>query len=39
MIEPTAREAEELKTARKPDKKEQLYNISQALAVLASASV
>jgi hypothetical protein len=39
MIEPTAMEAEELKTATKPDKKEQLYNISQALAVLASASV
>ncbi|GJN27166.1 hypothetical protein PR202_gb15162 [Eleusine coracana subsp. coracana] len=38
MVEPTAREAEELKTAKKLDKKEQLCNISQALAVLASAS-
>jgi hypothetical protein len=39
MIEPTAREAEELSTATKVDKKEQLYNISRTLAVLASASV
>ncbi|TVU15393.1 hypothetical protein EJB05_38912 [Eragrostis curvula] len=38
MVEPTSREAEELKKAKKLDKKEQLYNISQALAVLASAS-
>ncbi|CAL5068669.1 unnamed protein product [Urochloa decumbens] len=38
MTEPTAREEEELKKAKKHDKKEQLCNISQALAVLASAS-
>ncbi|KAF8704251.1 hypothetical protein HU200_031749 [Digitaria exilis] len=38
MIEPTAREEEELKKAKKHDKKEELCNISQALAVLASAS-
>uniref|UniRef100_A0A0A9F9W4 Letm1 RBD domain-containing protein n=1 Tax=Arundo donax TaxID=35708 RepID=A0A0A9F9W4_ARUDO len=38
MTEPTAREAEELMTAKNHDKKEQLCNISQALAVLASAS-
>uniref|UniRef100_A0A0A9EZT7 EF-hand domain-containing protein n=1 Tax=Arundo donax TaxID=35708 RepID=A0A0A9EZT7_ARUDO len=37
MTEPTARE-EELKKVKKHDKKEQLCNISQALAVLASAS-
>jgi hypothetical protein len=39
MEGPTAREAEELAKAKKPDKHEQLCNISQALAVLASASV
>lgn len=39
MTEPTAREEEELKKAKIHDKKEQLCNISQALAVLASASV
>jgi hypothetical protein len=39
MEGPTAREAEELAKAKKPDKQEQLCNISQALAVLASASV
>ncbi|KAL5214086.1 hypothetical protein ABZP36_003238 [Zizania latifolia] len=39
MTEPTAREEEELKKAKvEHDKKEQLCNISQALAVLASAS-
>uniref|UniRef100_K3Y5K8 Mitochondrial proton/calcium exchanger protein n=1 Tax=Setaria italica TaxID=4555 RepID=K3Y5K8_SETIT len=38
MTEPTAREEEELKKAKMHDKKEQLCNISQALAVLASAS-
>jgi len=39
MTEPTVREEEELKKAKTHDKKEQLCNISQALAVLASASV
>ena len=39
MIEPTAREEEEVKKAKTHDKKEQLCNISQALAVLASSSV
>ncbi|CAD6263202.1 unnamed protein product [Miscanthus lutarioriparius] len=38
MTEPTVREEEELKKAKTHDKKEQLCNISQALAVLASAS-
>jgi len=38
MIEPTAREEEEVKKAKTHDKKEQLCNISQALAVLASSS-
>jgi LETM1 and EF-hand domain-containing protein 1 len=39
MTEPTAREEEEVKKAKTHDKKEQLCNISQALAVLASSSV
>lgn len=39
MTEPTVREREELKKAKTHDKKEQLCNISEALAVLASASV
>ncbi|CAD6260405.1 unnamed protein product [Miscanthus lutarioriparius] len=38
MTEPTVRDEEELKKAKTHDKKEQLCNISQALAVLASAS-
>ncbi|ONM16293.1 LETM1-like protein [Zea mays] len=38
MTEPTVREKEELKKAKTHDKKEQLCNISQALAVLASVS-
>lgn len=39
MTEPTAKEEEELKKSKEHEKKEQLCNISQALAVLASASV
>lgn len=40
MTEPTAREEKELKKAKvEHDRKEQLCDISQALAVLASASV
>ncbi|KAL6652463.1 hypothetical protein ACP70R_011388 [Stipagrostis hirtigluma subsp. patula] len=38
MTEPTAREEEELNKAKEHEKMEQLCNISQALAVLASAS-
>ncbi|KAE8767094.1 LETM1 and EF-hand domain-containing protein 1, mitochondrial-like [Hordeum vulgare] len=38
MTEPTAREEEELKKSKEHEKKDHLCNISQALAVLASAS-
>ena len=39
MTEPTSREEEELKKSKEHEKKENLCDISQALAVLASASV
>jgi LETM1 and EF-hand domain-containing protein 1 len=39
MTEPTAREEEELKKSKEHEKKDHLCDISQALAVLASASV